>query len=68
MVLKNLLTGQQWKKKLFIYLIAPGLSCGTQDLPSSLQRVGSSSLTRDQTLVPYIGNTVLSTGPPGKCQ
>jgi len=57
MVLKNLFTGQQWKKILFTYLVVPGLSCGTQDLPSSLQHVGSSSLTSDQTLAPYIGNT-----------
>ena len=32
-----------------IYLAAPGLSCGTLDLSSSLQYVGSSSLTRDRT-------------------
>ena len=27
--------------KKFIHLAVPGLSCGTQDLPSSLQHVGS---------------------------
>jgi len=30
---------------IFIYLAAPNLSCGTGNLESSLQRVGSSSLT-----------------------
>ena len=37
---------------LFIYLAALGLSCSTQDLPSSSWHVGSSSETRDRTWVP----------------
>ena len=56
---------------ILIYLAALGLSCGRQDLPSLfwhegsfscgmnawLQHVGSSSLTRDRTQVPWIGST-----------
>ena len=34
-----------FKKYLFTYLAAPGLSCRMQNL--QLQQVGSSSLTRD---------------------
>ena len=34
---------------LFNYLAAPGLSCSTQVLCSSLPHMGSSSLTRDRT-------------------
>ena len=37
-----------------IYLAVPGLTCGT--LALWLQPLGSSSLTRDQTWAPYIGN------------
>ena len=37
---------------LLIYLAALALSCGTQDLPSSLWHTGSSSETRDRTWVP----------------
>ena len=33
--------------KIFIYLAALGLGCGTWDFQSSLQHVGSSSLTRN---------------------
>ena len=33
---------------------------------SWLWHVGTSSLTRDQTHVPCVGNAVLATGPPGK--
>lgn len=41
-----------------------GLSCNT---PAFLvQHVGSSSVIRDQTQIPCIGNTVLDTGSPGK--
>ena len=34
---------RQSQRKCFlsIYLTAPGLRCGTEDLPSSLQQVGS---------------------------
>ena len=46
-----------------IYLFAPSLSCGTRDLWSLLQHVGSltmcvvsSSLTRDGTWAPCLGN------------
>ena len=41
----------------FVYLAAPRLSCGTRDLQSSLQHVGSSSLTKDQTQSPCSGST-----------
>ena len=34
----------------FIYVAAPGLSCGTQELRSLLGHVGSSTLTRDQKI------------------
>ena len=40
----------------YIYLAALGLSCNTKDLQFSLCCVGSSSLTRDRTWAPYIGN------------
>ena len=49
-------------KLLFISLAAPGM----QGLCSSLERVGSSSLTRDQTWAPALG--VLAPGLPGKSQ
>ena len=59
--------------KLFIYLAASGLSCGTQDLQlphanSSLQHVASSSLMRDWTWAHCIGSMdgVLATGQSGK--
>ena len=42
--------------KIFIYLVAPGLSCGTQDLQSLSRYMGSSSP------IP------LTTGPSGKSQ
>ena len=36
---------RQWEVcfcfNFFVYLMAPGLSCNVQDLPSSLWRVGS---------------------------
>ena len=38
----------------FFYLAAPGLSCGMWALGSSLQHVGSSSLTRDRSQVSHI--------------
>ena len=41
---------------LFIYLPAPSLSCGMQDLLSSLRHVRSSSLTRDRTQARCIGS------------
>ena len=43
------------KKYLFFYLAVLVFSCGTHD--SQLWHVGSSSPTRDQTLVPCIGST-----------
>ena len=50
-----------FKKYLFsiIYLAVLGLTCGMQDLPSSLkfQHVGSSSLSRDPTQGPCLGST-----------
>ena len=62
-----------------IYLASPGLSCGMQDLLSSLLlmessvanswlwHVGSSSLPREQTWSPlYWERGVVATGPPGK--
>ena len=45
--------------KIFIYLVAPGLSCHTQGL--QLQRVGSSSLIRGQIQAPCIG--ILKSSP-----
>ena len=42
---------------LFTYLAAPGLSCSTRNLWFSLQNVGSSSVTREQTRAPCIGYT-----------
>ena len=42
------------KKKMCIYLVAQDLNCCTWYPLSSLQHVGSSSLTRDQTWVPSI--------------
>ena len=42
-----------FKKYLFIYLAALGLSCGMWDL--QLWHVESSSLTRDQTRAPCVG-------------
>ena len=47
---------QFFKKYIFIYLTAPGLSCTTQDLQSELQYTGSSSLTRDRAQAPCIRN------------
>ena len=56
-----------------IYLVAPGLRCGTwyllfpcnmQDLSS--RHVGSSSLTRDKPSHLHWEQGVLATGPPGK--
>ena len=51
-----------FKTILFIYLAMLGLSCGMQILQlqhanSLLQHTASNSLTRDQTLAPYIGST-----------
>ena len=51
-----------FKTILFIYLAMLGLSCGMQILQlqhanSLLQHTTSKSLTRDQTLAPYIGST-----------
>ena len=43
---------------IFLYLVAPGLSCGTQGL--YLQHAGSSSLTRGWTWDPGIGMQSLS--------
>ena len=40
---------KQLSMHTFVYLATPHLSCGTWDLQSSLQHVGSSSLTRNQT-------------------
>ena len=42
-------------KYLFIYLVAPGLSCGRQ-APYLRHACGSSSLTRDPTRIPSIGS------------
>ena len=42
-------------KYLFIYLVAPGLSCGLQTLSCGM-RVGSSSLTPDRTWTPCVGS------------
>ena len=44
----------------FTYLAATGLSRGTCDVPSSLWRVGSHSLTRDWTQDPVLRAWVLS--------
>ena len=41
---------------LFIYLAAPGLSCGTRDLFSCGMHAKSGSLTRDRTRAPCIGS------------
>ena len=41
-------------KKIYLFA-ALGLSYGMQDLQSSLWRVGSTSLTRDQTQPPALG-------------
>ena len=46
---------KQLSMHTFVYLATPHLSCGTWDLQSSLQHVGSSSLTRNQTSVPPLG-------------
>ena len=49
--------------------IQPDLSCGTQNLPSLLYRVGSSSPTRDQTQVSWIASrffTIWATRKPNK--
>ena len=53
--------------KKVIYLAVSGLSCGMQDLPSSLQhsnsslqQIGSISLTEDRTQAPCIGSQSLS--------
>ena len=57
------------KKLLFMYLAGSDLSCGTQDLQSSLQHMGSSSLTRNPAQVPCISkHRALATGSPGKSQ
>ena len=40
----------------FFFLVVPGLSCGMWALWSSLQHVGSSSLTRDRTWAICIGS------------
>ena len=52
---------------IFVYLAVLGLSWGMRDLCCGMH-VGSSSLTRDQTLAPCTGSErrVLTTGPPGK--
>ena len=54
-------------KSLHRVLVAAGglFSCGMRTLSCGMH-VGSSSLTRDQTPAPCIGNTVLSIVPPGK--
>ena len=41
MVMLSVLTWPHFYFILFIYLAAPGLGCGMQDLPSSLRCVGS---------------------------
>ena len=41
-------------KILFIYLTAPGLSCSTWDLQSSLWHMGSSPTARDESRAPCI--------------
>ena len=41
-------------KNIFIFLVAQDLNCCTWDPLSSLQHVGSRSLTRDQTWMPSI--------------
>lgn len=52
---------------LCIYLALLGLSCGSQDLQSSLQHVGYSSLSRDQTWAPCTWECrVLAPGLAGK--
>ena len=58
----------------FVYLVAPGLSCGTQDLWSFLQDQGSGSRTRDGNWAPprptsppsRIGSEESVTRLPGK--
>ena len=45
------------KKLLFMYLAGSDLSCGTQDLQSSLQHMGSSSLTRNPAQSPALAST-----------
>ena len=50
----------------FLCLAAPCLGCGMQALLSSVQHVGSSSLTRNQTWAPCSGGGESSSGPPGK--
>ena len=47
-------------KNIFIYLVAPGLSCGTQDLGSSLPHTQSFSCSM-WALVPWQG---MESGPP----
>ena len=49
-----------FKKFILYYLAALGLSCGTWDFQSSVQPVGSNSLTRDQTQAPVLGVQSLS--------
>ena len=44
------------KKYLVIYLAVFDLSCDTQGLQTSLWRMGSSVLTREQTLASCIGS------------
>ena len=41
-------------KNIFIFLVAQDLNCCMWDPLSSLQHVGSRSLTRDQTWMPSI--------------
>ena len=54
---------------LCIYLALLGLSCGSQDLQSSLQHVGYSSLSRDQTWAPCTWECrVLAPGLAGTSQ
>ena len=49
--------------KIFVCLAVLGHSCA---MLTELQHVGSSSLTRDRTWVPYIGSMKSATGPPGR--
>lgn len=48
-----------WSNIIFIYLCNFGHAQGMRDL---------SSLSRDRTCIPCIGNLVLTTGPSGKFQ
>ena len=51
---KRVWGGHSLLKLLFLFLAAPGLGCGMQDL--QLLKVGSSSLTRDGSQTPSVGN------------